>query len=140
MLVSFPVNLVFVVKKCSMTCFLVRCTTSLERCRVKSHCTCCHDLRSILVSACSQTQRTGSLLPGSLLRALADFSSLAPTAQEDHIQRVVRALMPTLAVQLLHVCHRTRDWDVSVGTHATGYGISRVSSTFQRAYTSSRAL
>ena len=28
-----------------------------------------------------------------------------PLAQKDHSQSVVRALMPTLAVQLLHVCH-----------------------------------
>ena len=40
-----------------------------------------------------------------------------PTDALDHTSCVSRALMPTLAVQPPHVCHRQRDWAVSMSSH-----------------------
>ena len=40
-----------------------------------------------------------------------------PTDALDHTSCASRALMPTLAVQPPHVCHRQRDWAASIGSH-----------------------
>ena len=40
-----------------------------------------------------------------------------PSTQRDHTLCVIRALVPTVAVQPPHVCHRQKDWAVSMGSH-----------------------
>ena len=58
-----------------------------------------------------------SCLPASLCRAPIDGPSFPPSDAKDHTLCVVRALVPTLAVLPPHVCHRQRDWAVSIGSH-----------------------
>ena len=52
-----------------------------------------------------------------LVRALVDGPSFPPTDKVDCTPMRSCALMPTLAVRPPHVCHRQRDWAVSIGSH-----------------------
>ena len=73
-----------------------------------------------LEGACRFSQRVRilrSLLPTSSFRARVDGPSSQPTDMRNHTKCAVRALMPTLAVYPPHVCHRQRDWAVSIGSH-----------------------
>ena len=52
-----------------------------------------------------------------LVWALIDGPGAQPTDTEDHTLCAACALVPTLAVWPLHVCHRQRDSAVSIGSH-----------------------
>ena len=52
-----------------------------------------------------------------LVRAHVDGLSSQPSDAEDHTLRAARALVPPLALVPPQVCHRQRDWAVSVGSH-----------------------
>ena len=52
-----------------------------------------------------------------LVRAHVDGPGFPPTDTLDNTLCAIRALVPTLAVQLPHVCHRQRDWAESIGSH-----------------------
>ena len=77
---------------------------------------------SCLVAAFSlfvRTQGVGvshSLLPASLFEHMSMSQARNPPTLGTTLC-VSRALMPTLAVQPPHVCHRQRDWAVSIGLH-----------------------
>ena len=68
---------------------------------------------------CSHTRGRGLTFTSAhvLVRAPVDGPGFPPTDQRDHTQCAVRALVPTLAVCPPHVCHRQRDWAVSLGWH-----------------------
>ena len=66
-----------------------------------------------------RTQGVGvshSLLPASLFEHMSMGQARNPPTLGTTLC-VSRALMPTLAVQPPHVCHRQRDWAVSIGSH-----------------------
>ena len=66
-----------------------------------------------------RTQRVGvsrSLLPTSLFGHLSMGQARNPPTLGTTLC-VSRALMPTLAVKPPHVCHRHKDWAVSMGSH-----------------------
>ena len=52
-----------------------------------------------------------------LVRAHVDGPGVPSTGTVDHTLCVSRALMHTLAALPPHVCHRQRDWAVSIGSH-----------------------
>ena len=68
---------------------------------------------------CSHTRGRGLTFTSAhvLVRAPVDGPGFPPSDIKDHTQCVVRALVPTLAVCPPHVCHRQRDWAVSLGWH-----------------------
>ena len=73
----------------------------------------------ICLRACSHSQGVGvllSLLPASLFEHLSMGQARNPPTLATTLC-VSRDLMPTLAVQPPHVCHRQRDWAVSIGSH-----------------------
>ena len=49
-----------------------------------------------------------------LVRALVDGPGLQPTDIGNHTQCAARALTPTLSLRPPHVCHRQKDWAVSI--------------------------
>ena len=72
------------------------------------------------MSACSHSQGVGvllSLLPASLFEHVSMGQARNPTDTVEHTLCVSRARTPILAVQPPHVCHRQRDWAVSIGSH-----------------------
>ena len=58
-----------------------------------------------------------SLLPTSSFRALVDGPGSQPTDIRNHTKCAVRALHAHLGVYPPHVCHRQRDWAVSIGSY-----------------------
>ena len=82
--------------------------------------TCIRVSFSFSLFACSHSQKRRwftFIFAHVLVRALVGTPGSHPTDTVDHTQRVVRALVPALAVRPPHLCHRQRDGAISISSH-----------------------